>query len=360
MPAGPLRQRAGRLLPPKGDPMSLLFFMIQRVLASIPLLIGISIVSFGLVLAVPGDYVDTWLAQTMAQTGQSRADLEPQAQAMRERLGLDQPVYVQYLRWMGGIVLRGDFGESFVHSAPVSEVLGLRFWRTLTLAIIAMVIGQLVGIGLGIYAAMNQYKWGDTLATLVAFLGIVIPKFVLGLVILYFLAFVWHSPYIGAFYSPRFIIQDHFSFDKLWNGFLHVWPILLIAIWAGQAYTLRIMRGNLLDVMKMQYVETARAKGLSRNRTIFRHAVPNALHPIIMNMGTRFDYMIKGEIEIAIVLGIPTIGPLILSSVYDRDMYVVSAIFLFIAVAMIVGNLVADLILALLDPRVRHMTGGGD
>ena len=338
--------------------MSVLQFMVQRFLVAIPLMIGISIVSFGLVLAVPGDYVDTWVAQTMAQTGQSRETLEPQAEALRKRLGLDQPFYLQYLYWMKGIVLSGDFGESFVQSRPVTDVLGLRFWRTLVLATISLVFGQLIGVALGIFAAMNQYKWGDTIATLVAFLGVVVPKFILGLVILYFLAFVYHSPYIGAIYSPRFIIQDHFSFAKLWDGFLHVWPILLIAIWAGQAYTLRIMRGNLLDVMKMQYIETARAKGLSRRRTIFRHAVPNALHAIIMNMGTRFDYMIKGEIEIAIVLGIPTVGPLIVSSVSARDMYVVSAIFLFISIAMVFGNLVADLVLALVDPRVRHMTGG--
>ena len=152
------------------------------------------------------------------------------------------------------------------------------------------------------------------------------------------------------------MIQDEMSWGKLWNGFLHVWPVLLISIWAGQAYTLRIMRGNLLDVMKAQYIETARAKGLSRNRTMFKHAVPNALHPIIMNLGSRFDYMIKGEIEIAIVLGIPTLGPLILGSMAGRDMYVVSAIFLIVAVAIVIGNLLADFVLALVDPRVRQAT----
>ncbi|MGA0126347.1 MAG: ABC transporter permease subunit, partial [bacterium] len=118
----------------------------------------------------------------------------------------------------------------------------------------------------------------------------------------------------------------------------------------------RMMRGNLLDVMKMQYIETARAKGLSKRRILIMHAIPNALHPIIMNQGARFDYMVKGELEIAIVLGIPTVGPLILSSVYSKDMYVVSAIFMLVAVLLIVGNLVADLLLALLDPRVRHAT----
>ena len=333
--------------------------MVQRVLAMIPLLLGISIVSFGLILAVPGDYADAWVSTTAAQTGQSRADLQPQAEMLRERLGLNKPAYVQYWIWIKNIVLSWDFGQSFVHSRPVLDLVGLRFWRTLVLAVITLVVGQLIGILLGIYAAKNQYKLGDNIATLFAFTGIMVPKFIVSLIILYFLAFVWHSPYIGSFYSPQFILQDHFSFAKAWNWFLHVWPVLFISIWAGQAYTLRVMRGNLLDVMNMQYIETAKAKGLSSNRTLWRHAVPNALHPIIMNMGGRFDYMIKGEIEIAIVLGLPTIGPLILSSVADRDMYVMSAIFLIVAVAIVLGNLVADFLLALLDPRVRQASVAG-
>lgn len=336
--------------------MGLFIFLTQRILAIIPLLIAISFVSFALILAAPGDYVDVWMTRTMSMTGQTRIEMEPQAAILREQLGLDKPFYVQYWRWISGIVLSGDFGQSFFHARPVSEVIGLRFWRTLGLAVITLVAGQMIGILLGIYAATNQYKLGDNIATLIAFMGIVIPKFIIALVILYFLAFVYHSPYIGAFMSPEYVLQDHWSWGMLWNVFLHVWPVLLISIWAGQAYTLRIMRGNLLDVMKTQYIETARAKGLSKRKIVYRHALPNALHPVVMNLGGRFDYMIKGEIEIAIVLGIPTIGPLILGAVSNRDSYVVSAIFLIVAVALIIGNLIADFLLALLDPRVRQAT----
>ncbi|MCY4184043.1 MAG: ABC transporter permease [Rhodobacteraceae bacterium] len=336
--------------------MGLIYFLLQRIIATIPLLIGISIVSFGLILAIPGDYVDLWLSQTMAQTGQSRTELQPQADALRAELGLDKPVWIQYYLWIKGIVTSWDFGYSFFHSQPVTEVIGNRLPRSIGIAIITLIVGQFVGAVLGIYAAMNQYKLGDTLATIIAFLGIVIPKFVMALVILYFLAFVWHSPYIGALNSPNYVIQDYWNFGKLWDFFKHVWPILFISIWAGQAYTLRMMRGNLLDVMNSQYVETARAKGLSHRQVIFLHAIPNALHPVIMNMGTRFDYMIKGELEIAIVLGIPTIGPLILGSIATRDMLVIAAIFMIIAVIIVIGNLVADLLLAILDPRVRQAT----
>jgi len=292
----------------------------------------------------------------MAMTGQNRSDLQAQADAMRASMGLDKPVWVQYWIWASGIVTSWDFGTSFFYNQPVTEVIGNRLPRSIGIAITALIVGQITGALLGIYAAMNQYRLGDNLATIVAFLGIVIPKFVIALVILYFLAFVWHSPYIGALNSAEYVIQDHWSFAKLWDMFKHVWPVLLISIWAGQAYTLRMMRGNLLDVMNTQYVETARAKGLSRRRVVMLHAIPNALHPVIMNMGTRFDYMIKGELEIAIVLAIPTIGPLILGSIANRDMQVIAAIFLIIAVIIVIGNLVADLLLALLDPRVRQAT----
>ncbi len=337
--------------------MQLVKFAFMRILVAIPLLIGISLVTFAIIVAVPGDFVDAWADQVAASTGMPQDQIDAQAAVLREKLGLDRSLPMQYLSWIGNIVLSGDFGQSFVHSRPATEVIGARLPRTLGLAFITLVVGQVIGISLGVYAAVNQYRWGDTLATLVAFLGIVIPKFVISLVLLYLLAFVWHSPYIGAVYSPQFILQEGFSFAKLWNFFLHVWPILAISIWAGQAYTMRIMRGNLLDVANAQYIETARAKGLSDRKVLFKHAFPNALHPVIMNLGSRFDYMIKGEIEIAIVLGIPTLGPLILSSVTDRDMYVVSAIFLLVAGMIVIGNIVADIALALLDPRVR--TGGG-
>ena len=338
--------------------MGLLIFAVQRILATIPLLIGISIVSFALIVAVPGDYVDSWMVRTMSLTGQTRAELEPQAALLRVELGLDQTVWVQYWRWVTGIVTGFDFGTSFFHQQEVTEVIGNRLPRSLAIAILALIIGQLIGGFLGVYAAMNQYRIGDTLATIFAFLGIVIPKFVMSLVILYFLAFVWHSPYIGALNSAGFILQDYWDLPKIWDFFKHIWPVLFIAVWAGQAYTLRMMRGNLLDVMNAQYVETARAKGLSRRRIMFLHAIPNALHPVIMNMGSRFDYMIKGELEIAIVLGIPTIGPLILESIGNRDMLVIAAIFMMVAVIIVIGNVIADLLLALLDPRVRQATLG--
>lgn len=334
--------------------LGLLDFALKRILATALLLLCISFVAFAIIYAVPGDYVDTWMTRTAAFTGQSHAELQPQADLLRKQYGLDRPFMEQYLYWVWGIVSEGDFGPSFSQSREVADVMLQRLGRTMLLAIITLIIGQIIGALLGIYAATHQNKLGDYFATLIAFLGITIPKFIIALVILYFLAFVYRSPYIGALLSPEYILADELSWGMVGNYFLHVWPVLAISIWAGQAYTLRMMRGNLLDVMKKQYIETAVAKGLAPRRVIFLHAVPNALHPIIMNQGTRFDYMVKGEIEIAIVLGIPTIGPLILSAVYQSDMYLVAAIFLAVAALLVVGNLIADLLLVLLDPRIRH------
>ena len=339
--------------------LGFLEFLLKRVAAAIPLLICVSFASFAIIYAVPGDYVDTWITRTAAFTGQSIDVLAPQAAKLREQYGLDQPFIVQYFSWVWGIVSAGDFGPSFSQSREVGEVMTQRLGRTLVLALITLVIGQIVGALLGIYAALNQYKLGDVVATFIAFVGITVPKFIVALIILYFLAFVFHSPYIGALLSPKYQINPELSWGLIVDYFLHVWPVLFISIWAGMAYTLRMMRGNLLDVMRHQYIETARAKGLSQRRVIFLHAVPNALHPVIMNQGARFDYMVKGEIEIAIVLGIPTVGPLILAAVYQRDMYLVAAIFLAVACLLILGNLIADLLLALLDPRVRTATLAG-
>ncbi len=179
--------------------MDVLLFIAKRTLATIPLLIAISIASFAIIVAVPGDYVDAWIGQAMSMTGQSYEELMPQAEAMRRELGLDKSLPVQYLNWIQGIVFHGDFGLSFSQNRPVSEVIGLRLPRSIGLAVATLIIGQVIGIVLGIYAAVYQYKLGDTLATLIAFLGIVIPKFVMSLIILYFLAFVWHSPYIALF-----------------------------------------------------------------------------------------------------------------------------------------------------------------
>ena len=210
-----------------------------------------------------------------------------------------------------------------------------------------------IGVFIGIYAAKNQNKLGDNIATIFAFLGMTIPRFFLALLIMYWLAIVLNSDNTGSMYSPYYAVQP-MSFAKLWNGILHIWPIFVIAIIGGLAYNMRVMRGNLLDVMRMQYIETARAKGLSENQTLYRHAVPNALHPLVMFQGIALPYMLMGELEAAIVLSIPTAGPLLVESIQRQDTYTTAAILFCLTVILVIGNIIADILLAILDPRVRQ------
>ena len=225
--------------------------------------------------------------------------------------------------------------------------------RDRVIALICHFFATTMGIFIGIYAAKNQNKLGDNIATIFAFLGMTIPRFFLALLIMYWLAIVLNSDNTGSMYSPYYAVQP-MSLAKLWNAILHIWPIFVIAVLGGLAYNMRVMRGNLLDVMRMQYIETARAKGLSENQTLYRHAVPNALHPLVMFQGIALPYMLMGEIEVAIVLSIPTAGPLLIESIQRQDTYTTAALLFCLTVILIIGNIIADILLAVLDPRVRQ------
>ena len=339
--------------------MGFLIFFIKRALATIPLLIAITLVAFILVQAMPGDYADQWKNQTMMLGGISEEEAEIQAQDLRKKLGLDKPVFIQYLIWVKDVTLYWDLGDSFVQNRPVNDVVGDRIPRTLLLAFICYFNAVTIGILAGVYAATHQYQIGDQIATVLTFLAFSIPKFIIAIFILYFWAIKFHSPYYGSLFSQEYVLQEGWwSLAKTWDFFLHTWPIIAVGSFVGAGYQMRMMRGNLLDVLKMQFIETARAKGLKESKIVWKHGVPNALHPIIMNQGRSVSYLIEGEIEVAIVLAIPTVGPLILSSVSSMDIYVASSIFMILSLVLVVGNFIADCFLALLDPRIRDMSGG--
>jgi peptide/nickel transport system permease protein len=328
-------------------------FLLRRLISAIGLLFVVSIVSFVLIKAPPGDYADFAATQAMSQGGLSQEQGLILKAQIREQLGLNQPLYQQYLQWIEGMVLRADFGKSFVYAKPVVDLLSERFWRTLAIAAVCHLLATLIGVGLGIVGAVYQHRWGDRVAQTVAFLGMTIPRFFMALVILYWLAFVIGYQHVGAFNSREFIFAP-MSVDKLWDTLKHVWPIIFVAAFGGLAYNMRVMRGNLLDVLRQPYIEAARAKGLPGHTVVMRHAVPNALHPLVMYQGVAMPYMLSGELEVAIVLGVPTIGPLMLDSLYRSDVWVTSTIFLWLAAVLVAANLVADIVLGLLDPRIRQ------
>ena len=330
----------------------MLRYIAGRILFAIPVLIGISLVSFIIIQLPPGDFAST-LKVNLINNGVSEVEAERQAQAVREQYGLDQPILVQYARWIGGIVTKGSFGYSFAYKKDVGELIAERLPRTLALALSAHLISTLFGIAIGIYSATHQYKIGDMAATVLAFLGTSIPRFFVALLILYWLAFSVGSQQFTNFNSPQYAFAP-WSWGKFVDTVAHVWPVIVVAGFGGIAQNMRVMRGNLLDVLNMQYVTTARSKGLSERNVIYKHAAPNALHPIVMYQGTVLPYMLAGELEAAIVLGLPTLAPMFYGALQSQDIYVSGGFLMIYGVLLVVGNLIADILLTVIDPRVRY------
>ena len=321
----------------------------------IPVLFVLSLVTFVIIKAPPGDYGDYIRAQLMNQGGASFEKAEAEANVYRRQHGLLDPVPIQSLHWVGGIVTRGDFGDSFYYNQPVAHIVAQRLPATLMLALTCHFLASLIGISLGIVAATQQYRWTDTVLSAVAFLGTTIPRFLAAIIILYILVFRLSAVEVGSFFSVEYGGAP-WSIAKFMDLVRHVWPVVAIATFGGLAYNMRVVRGNLLDTLNMQYVETARAKGLSESGAVLRHALPNALHPLVMYQGVVLPYMLTGEIETAIIFALPTVGPAIVQSMAVGDVNVTATFMLILAATLMVGNIIADVMLALLDPRVRLQT----
>ncbi|MEO8882906.1 MAG: ABC transporter permease [Devosia sp.] len=327
-------------------------FLATRILAAIPLLLLLSLVTFIIIKAQPGDYADYIKAMLMSQGGATDEMAQRQADAYRIAHGLNLPLPLQYFNWIWGIITRFDFGQSLYYNRPVGDVVAERLPRTILLALTCHILASTIGITLGIIAATRQYSWIDTLFGFISFLGMTVPRFLMALIIIYILAFKLNVQEIGSFFSAKYGGAP-WSWDKFVDLVSHIWPVIFIATFGGLAYNMRVMRANLLDVLNAQYVETARAKGLSNAAVILKHAVPNALHPLVAYQGVVLPYMLTGEIEVAIVFGLATVGPAIVGSLGVGDVWVTATFMLVLAATLIAGNIVSDLLLALLDPRVR-------
>jgi peptide/nickel transport system permease protein len=329
----------------------MLLFVLKRILAAIPVLFVLSVVTFAIIHARPGDYGD-YVYSMLTSRGVSSIEAERAADAARAQYGLNDPVPVQYVKWIKGIVTEGDFGYSFYYNRPVGDVVAERLPATLALALTCHILATLFGISLGIIAATRQYSWADTALSFMSFIGMTVPRFLLAIIILYILAFKMNAQNFGTFFSSQYGGAP-WSWAKFVDLLQHVWPVILIATFGGLAYNMRVMRANLLDTLNAQYVETARAKGLPESAVIMRHAVPNALHPLVAYQGVALPYMLTGEIEVAIVFSLATVGPAIVGSMAVGDVYVTATFMLVLAATLIVGNIIADVLLAVLDPRVR-------
>ncbi len=327
-------------------------YILRRLLLAIPLLLGVSIVSFVIIQLPPGDFASSYQNYLINQANMSPIDAERSANEYRKLYGLDKPVSVQYLNWIKGIVTEGKFGYSFAYKQDVGELIAERLPRTLFLALAAHLVSTIFGIVIGIYSATHKYKIGDYAATVFAFIGTAAPRFFLAIIVVYLLVIEFRSPYVNRFVSPQYAFAP-MSIEKFIDIMKYAWPVIIIAGFGGIARNMRVMRGNLLDVLNAQYVTTARSKGLRETTVINKHAVPNALHPIIMYQGTVLPYMLQGELEAAIVLNMPSLAPMFYNSLVSQDIYVSGGFLLIYSALLVAGNLIADILLSVVDPRIR-------
>ena len=328
-------------------------YVLRRLLMAVVVLIGISLVSFIVIQLPPGDFAQVYKQRLINLAGMSATEAEAAADVYRERYGLDKPMPIQYFNWIKGIVTEGSFGYSMAYGRDVGELIAERLPRTILLALLAHATSTLVGVAVGIFIAPRQYSLSDNLAALFAFIFTSVPRFWIALVVIYLLVFTFGQQHVSSFFSPQYVLAP-WSWPKLVDFIRHIWPVVFIAGLGGVARNMRVMRGNLLDVLNAQYVTTARSKGLTEARVMYKHAVPNALHPIIMYQGMVLPYMVQGELEVAIVMSIPTISPMYYDSLINQDIYITGSILLMYGVMLVAGNLLADMLLAVLDPRIRY------
>ncbi len=329
----------------------MLRYIVQRVLLMIPTMIAISIIVFVIIQLPPGDYLESYIAELQAQ-GES---IDPQKIAfLREYYGLDKPLVEQYLRWAGGMLV-GDFGYSFEFNLPVNKVVGDRMFLTIIVSFVTILFTWAVAFPIGIYSATHQYSWGDYGLSFLGFLGIAIPNFMLALVMLY-LANVFFGTSIGGLMAPQYIGQP-WTWGKVLSILEHSWiPVVVIGI-SGTAGMIRRLRANLLDELQKQYVVTARAKGLPPRKVLYKYPLRMALNFFISDIGSLLPSIISGAEITAVVLSLPTTGPMLLSALRSQDMYLAGSFLMFLALLTVVGVLVSDLALVALDPRIRLQGG---
>lgn len=323
-------------------------FIIQRLGHSLLTLFIISVISFIIISLPPGSYIDIRIAQLEAQGATGARE---QIRMLTHRYGLDLPVYQQYLKWITGFV-RGDFGESFEYNREVSSLIGERLALTLVISITALLLQWVVAIPIGIYSATHQYSPGDYVFTVFGFIGLAMPAFLLALVLMVIAIYVFDTS-VGGLFSQEYV-DAPWNLAKVADLMKHIWiPVIVVGL-AGTAELIRMMRANLLDVLGHQYVQTARAKGLSERVVVYKHAVRVAINPLISTAGMWLPRIISGATIVSIVLSLPDTGSLFYRALLAQDMYLAGTFLMFLTILLVVGNLLADIALAWADPRIRY------
>jgi peptide/nickel transport system permease protein len=325
----------------------MLSYLIRRILAMIPTLLIISVLVFVIIQLPPGDYLESHIAELQSQ-GESVN--EEKIQFLREQYGLDKPMPEQYWYWLIGM-LQGDFGYSFEYDLPVTEVVGDRLFLTIIISTATILFTWMIAFPIGIYSATHQYSWGDYGLSTLGFLGLATPNFLLALVMLY-LANVYFGTSIGGLMDSQYI-DAPWSVDKMLSILEHLWiPVIVIGT-SGTAGMIRRLRANLLDELQKQYVTTGRAKGLPPGKLLRKYPLRIALNFFVADVGNLLPQVISGAEIVAVVMSLPTTGPILLAALQSQDMYLAGSFLMFLALLTVLGVLVSDIALALLDPRIR-------
>ncbi len=336
-------------------------YFVHRVLIMIPTLLVISILTFVIIQLPPGDYLSNQLEELRSQ-GESASAMAKIA-FYREQYALDKSPIEQYARWMGfwpgpdgfSGLIQGNWGQSFAYDLPVKEVVGDRLGLSFLINFSTILFIYIVAFPIGVYSATRQYSIGDYGFTLIGYLGLATPNFLLAMVLLYY-ANVYFGVSIGGLMDDKYINQP-WSFEKAMSVFDHmIVPVIVIGT-SGTASMIRRLRANLLDEPQKQYVTTAKAKGVPRLKALIKYPIRMSLNPFIADIGNLLPDVISGSVIVSMVLSLPTVGPLLLEALRNQDQYMAGALLMFLALLTVVGMFVSDVLLAVLDPRIRQ-TGG--
>jgi peptide/nickel transport system permease protein len=328
----------------------MLAFIIRRALLALLTIWALSLISFVIITLPPGDFVSGYIERVMgadAATSEGAAELE---RSLRQQYGLDQPMIVQYAKWFWK-VLHFDLGFSLEFQLPVKQVIGERLLLTVILAGSTAIMAWALSIPIGIYSAMRQHSIEDYTVTFIGFIGLAVPDFLLALILLWISVTVFDQS-VGGLLSPHYLDKP-WTVGKVVDLLSHLWIAALVVGTAGTAALIRVMRANLLDELRKPYVVTARSKGLPEWRVIFKYPVRIALNPLVSTMGYLLPFLMSGSIIVSVVLSLPTEGPILLRALLTEDLFVSSSIVLLLGTLTVVGTFISDILLGLLDPRIR-------
>ena len=333
----------------------MLFFIVRRSLLAVLTVWALSVISFAVIQLPPGDFVDTYIQDIVGGSGTNTAGSPAVVEAIRDTLrvqfGLDKPVYVQYSKWLWKL-LHGDFGQSLVSQKPVSEIIGERLLMTLILSGTTAIFAWGLSIPIGIYSAVRQHSIGDYTITFVGFLGLAVPDFLLALWLLWITFVYFPDLGVGGLFSPEYL-EAPWSIARVKDLLAHLWIAAFVVGTAGTATLIRVMRANLLDELNKPYVVTARAKGMPDWKLILKYPVRLALNPLVSTLGYLLPVLMSGSVIVSVVLSLPTEGPPLLKALLAEDLFVSAAIVLLLGTLTVIGTLLSDILLGILDPRIR-------